>query len=123
LAARKKSAVKKRIIPIPKAPEVTNEADSLREFAVEAEQVSLLKKHQGWQILQRDLNNYITGTALNLPYLVPNSKDFNEARILFIASDKILKMVEDYEENKKRALELLERIDNPDKHIVLDVDN
>jgi hypothetical protein len=32
-------------------------------------------------------------------------------------------MVEDYIDNRKQALELLHKIENPDKTIVLDVDN
>ena len=115
---RKKSAVKKRL------PEKTdNEVDSLREYALEAEQVELMTRHNGWVILEQDLNFYKNGIGEKLPYLDPKSKDFTEARILYIAADKLLKMVIDYAENKKRALELLERIDNPKQNIVLDVDN
>ena len=117
LVARKKS--------VKKAPEVKadNEVDSLREYILEAEQVDILRKNNGWAILERDFNQYKNGISEKLPYLDPKSKEFIESRILYIAADKLLKMVEDYAENRKRALELLNRIDNPEENIVLDVDN
>ena len=125
MAAKKKLAVKKKIIvkPEPQLETTTNEIDSLREYAVEAEQVELLKNNRGWLILERDLQQYKSGIGEKMAYLNPKSPEFEEARILFIASDKILKMVEDYGENRKRAMELLERLDNPKENIVLDVDN
>jgi hypothetical protein len=115
LAAKRKSAVK--------LTETNNEVDSLREFALEAEQVGLLQKYRGWEILERDLGQYKNEIGSKLPYLDPKSKEFTESRILYIAADKLMKMFEDYAENRKRALELLERIDNPKEHIILDVDN
>jgi len=118
--AKRKSAVKKVVV---KPQPTGNEVDSLREYAVEAEQVELLAQNAGWQILERDLNAYRDAIGSKLAYISPLSKEFEEARILFISSDKILQMVSDYSENKKRAMELLDRIDNPDKNIILDVDN
>lgn len=102
---------------------MNNEADSLREYALEAEQVDLLRKQPGWQILERDLDQYLNEIGEKLPYLDTKSKEFREARVLYIASDKLLKMILDYAENRKRALELLEKLDNTKENIVLDVDN
>jgi len=119
---KKKSAIKKVKPEVIKTQPITNEVDSLREYAVEAEQVELLRQNSGWQILERDLNAYRDAIGGKLAYMSPLSKEFDDARILFIASDKILQMVSDYSENKKRAMELLDRIDSPEK-IVLDVDN
>jgi len=113
--AKRKSAIKKEV--------ATNEIDSLREYTLEAEQVELLRQHNGWLILERDLEQYKAEIGEKLPYLNPKSPEFQEARILFIASDKALKMVEDYIENRRRALELLNKIENPKENIVLDVDN
>lgn len=115
MAVRKKS--------VKKTETVNNEVDSLREYTLEAEQVDLLKTQPGWQILQRDLDQYLNEIGSKLPYLNTKSKEYSEARVLYIASDKLLKMVLDYEENRKRALELLEKLDNTKENIVLDVDN
>jgi len=124
LAGRKKSAVKAERQFGEVIPEKTdNEADSLREYSLEAEQVELLKNYNGWAILERDLKSYKDGISSKIAYLDPKSSEFAEARVLFIAADKVLKMVDDYANNRKRALELLERIDNTRENIILDVDN
>lgn len=115
MAARKKSVKKEEII--------NNEVDSLREYAAEAEQVDLLKTQPGWRILERDLSQYLDEIGSKLPYLNTKSKEFAEARMLYLASDKLLKIVLDYAENRKRAIELLDKLDNPRENIVLDVDN
>lgn len=103
--------------------ETNNEVDSLRDYILEADQVDLLKQHNGWSIIERDFNQYKDEISSKLAYLDPKSKEFAEARVLYISADKLLKMFDDYAENKKRAVELLNRIDNPDKNIILDVDN
>ncbi len=104
-------------------PKTTDEMDLLREYVAEAEQVNLLTTHPGWGILARDFKEYKEQIGNKLPYLRCYTPDFEESRILFIASDKALKMVEDYAENRKRAMELLHRLDNPQDNIVLDMDN
>jgi len=103
--------------------ETNNEVDSLREYILEAEQVDLLKRNSGWLIIERDFNQYKDEISSKLAYLDPKSAEFREARILYISADKLLKMFDDYAENRKRALELLNRIDNPKENIILDVDN
>lgn len=103
--------------------ETNNEVDSLREFASEAELVGQLQTQPGWAILERDLTQYKNEISSKLAYLNTKSKEYSEARLLFIASDKLFSLFNDYAENRKRALELLEKIDNTKENIVLDVDN
>lgn len=100
-----------------------NEVDSLREYASQAELVSLLKTTPGWEIIEADLLLYKSSIGEKIAYLQPYTKEFNEARILYIAADKVLKIFDDYAENKVRALELLKKIDNPQDSITLDMDN
>lgn len=100
-----------------------NELDSLREYVEEAEAVDTLTRQVGWGIIERDLHAYKQEIGSKIAYLDPSSKEFNEARILYLAADKLLGLFNDYAENKKRALELLAKIDNQGEHIVLDVDN
>jgi len=119
---KKKRTTKSAVKQNPVSP-TNNEADSLREYVLEAEQVELLKKYNGWAILERDLNQYRDEIGCKIAYLDPRSKVFTDARIQYIAADKLLKMMDDYAENRKRALELLDRIDNQKENIVLDVDN
>ncbi len=114
-----KSAVKKNLV----VKSTENEVDSLREFSLEAEQVELLTRQNGWAILERDVEQYKNEKYSKLAYLDPRSKEFTESRILYLAGVKLLELVNDYAENRKRALELLERIDNTKENIVLDVDN
>lgn len=113
----------------PQAQEVSlpqtqlSEEDDLRVFAAEAEQVGLMAKHLGWQILSRDLSSARMKIGERLAYLNPKTALFEDSRIEYIAIDKILKMVDDYELNRAKTLELLERLDNPRENIALDVDN
>jgi uncharacterized protein with PIN domain len=121
---RRKSEVDSKTFTLDDTARVaTSEVEDLREYTLEAEQVELLRQHNGWLIMERDFEQYKKEIGCRLPYLNTKSKEFQEARILFIASDKALKMVEDYIDNRKQALELLHKIENPDKTIVLDVDN
>ena len=101
----------------------SNDLDSLRDFVLEAEQVELRKNYNGWTILERDIKQYKSEQYTKLAYLNPKSKEFYEAKVLYLAGVKLLELVNDYAENRKRALELLERIDNTKENIVLDVDN
>jgi len=100
-----------------------NEIDSIREFTAEAELVDLLIKQPGWAIIERDLCSYREGIGSKIAYLDPGSIEYKESRILFIGADKALSLFRDYEENKKRAVELLKKIENPQENIALDVDN
>jgi len=43
--------------------------------------------------------------------------------VLFIAVDKLFAIINDYQENRVKAIELLEKIQNPDLAITMDVDN
>uniref|UniRef100_A0A6M3LIA2 Uncharacterized protein n=1 Tax=viral metagenome TaxID=1070528 RepID=A0A6M3LIA2_9ZZZZ len=122
-AKKVKSAVLKNLAVKPEQVETNNEVDSLRDYILEAEQVDLLKRQNGWNIIERDFKQYKDEISSKLAYLDPKSKEFSEARILYISADKLLKMFDDYAENRKRAIELLNRIDNPRENIILDVDN
>ena len=104
-------------------PQSLSEPEDLRMYVGEAEQVELLTRQQGWEILRRDMDDYRERLGASLPYMNPKTATFEDARILYIASDKLIKMVEDYAENRRRAIELLQKIDNPQENIILDVDN
>jgi hypothetical protein len=118
--ARKSVARKSLVV---KPVETNNEVDSLREYASEAELVGQLQKQPGWEIIERDLTQYKNEISSKIAYLDPKSKEFSEARVLFISADKLFSLFNDYAENRKRALELLEKIDNTAENIILDVDN
>ena len=106
-----------------KSVQKENEIDSLREYARQAELVGLLKTQPGWEILESDLRQYKSAIGEKIAYLNPKSVEYHNSRILFIAADKVLKIVDDYAENRQRALDLLEKLDNQQENIVLDVDN
>jgi hypothetical protein len=106
-----------------KSKKQENEIDSLREYAAQAELVELLKTQPGWEIIANDLQQYKSSIGEKIAYLNPKSEEYHTARILYIAADKVLKIVDDYAENRRRALDLLEKLDNQQENIVLDVDN
>ena len=117
-------ARKKKEVPVVHQdnPEL-EEQEQLKQFSLEAEQVALMTNHQGWQILQRDLDDYKKRISETLPYISPKNKEYTEARIMYIASDRLLKMIEDYQVNRKRALEFIDKLDNLKENIVCDIDN
>lgn len=114
--------IKKKKKKVELQPQSLSEPEDLRMYIGEAEQVGLLTRHPGWEILRRDMEDYREKIGTTLAYMNPKTPAFEDARTLFIAADKLLKMVEDYAANRSRAVELLERIDNPQENIILDVD-
>jgi len=120
---RKKRVSLKKVVPVKTVEVPQDEMEELRFYVAEAEKVSIMCASPGWEILERDLNQYKSHISEKLAYIDPYSPAYEESRILYIASDKILKMIADYAENKRRALELLYKIDNKQDNIVLDMDN
>lgn len=82
-----------------------------------------MTQQAGWGIIERDLTNYRREIGKKIAYLNPKRPEFNEARILFLAADKLINMVNDYQENRDMAMELLEKLENPDLAIAMDIDN
>lgn len=122
--ARKKKAILRSNEEVVLDAEVQlDEMSDLRFYVAEAEKIELMQMTQGWQILERDLSQYKSQISSKLAYISPKLPEFEESRILFIAADKILSIVNDYAENRKRAIELLKKIDNPQDNIILDMDN
>jgi len=66
---------------------------------------------------------YQSGIASRIAYLDPSKPEQREARILFIAVDKVFNLINDYAENKTKAQEMLEKLNNPDTTVTMDVDN
>ena len=106
----------------PKSQETPKPSD-LQEFIVEANQVQNLANHEGWRILERDLLEYREGLVNRIAYLDPSDPKCREARVLFIAVDKIFSLVNDYAENRKNAIDMLNKMENPDLATAMDVDN
>lgn len=98
-------------------------ADNLRAFITEADQIDFLTKQMGWDIIVRDFNIYKTQKASEIPYLDKDSVAFQNAILEYRAIDKFFKLIDDYKINRQRAIEALEKIEHPESHITLDVDN
>lgn len=99
------------------------EPEELRSFVNEAEQVSLMTRHPGWEILRRDIDDTRSKIGNKLAYFNPKTPEFEEARITYLSLDRLIRTIEDYAENRKRVLELLDKLEHPKDNIVLDVDN
>jgi len=97
--------------------------DELLEYIEEAEKVRLMTTTEGWNIIKNDISRYLSEIGNRLPYLDPASKEFYDSRLLYIASDKLIKMVEDYEFNRKKAEELLLKLNTQENVVMADVDN
>lgn len=96
--------------------------EDLEEFIREADEVKVLTTMRGWGIIARDLNEYRDGLINKLAYIDPKRPEHEEARILFIAVDKLFAIVNDYQENRDKAIELMNKLQNPELAVALDVD-
>ncbi len=101
----------------------TPNPSDLEDFIREADEVRALTASRGWSIIERDLNEYRNQIISKLAYLDPSKLEHKEARVLFIATDKVLSLVNDYEENRVKAIEMLNKLNNPDLAVTMDIDN
>jgi len=97
--------------------------EELLEFVDEATKVEQLTESEGWSIIKRDIQMYMSELSSRFAYLDPKTQEFLESRILYIASDKLIKMVEDYNVNNMKAKELLLKLATQSNTVVADVDN
>ncbi len=97
--------------------------EDLQEFIREADEVRSLTMTKGWSIIERDLTEYRDGLVTRLAYISPKKPEHAEARILFIAVDKLFAIINDYQENRDKAIELLEKLNNPELAVTMDIDN
>ena len=105
------------------APTEQSSPRELEEYIQEANEVQQLTSMRGWHILKRDLLGYREGLMSKLAYMNVSRPEFDELRRLFIASDKLISMVEDYRVNREMAEKYLKVLNNPEVAIALDVDN
>ena len=110
-------------LQVKKAPIETRSPREIEDFIQEANEVRQLTTLRGWGILLRDLNNYRMAVMSKLAYINPNRPEYSEYRMLFLAADKIISMVEDYEVNRDKSIELLNKLQNQDITVTMDVDN
>ena len=118
-----KRASKKPKLRLQTVAQETPKPSDLHEFIVEANQVQNLVNHEGWKILERDLTEFRNGIMDKLPYVNPSKPIHYEACILAIAVDKIFSLVNDYSENREHAIDMLNKMENPDLATTMDVDN
>jgi len=97
--------------------------ENLQAYILEANEVQQMTQHPGWVIIERDLKSFRNTIIDKLVYSSPKSREFDENRVLFVGIDKILALVNDYNINREKAIEELEKLNNPDVAIQLDVDN
>ena len=116
------SRTKKETTQFLVAPNVS-EAEDLRIYAADAEKVELMTRTPGYEIIKNNLEEYRLKIGESIAYLNPTTKEYYEARTMYIASDKLLKLIEDYAFNRQRAVEFLKKLDNLNENVILDVDN
>ncbi len=97
--------------------------NELEDFIREANEVKALTQQGGWHILTRDLISLKDGLAKRLAYVSPKRPEHEEARIQFIAIDKLFALIDDYENNRNESIKLLDKLQNPDLAITMDIDN
>ena len=110
-------------MPLQTAVPETPKPSDLIDYIKEASEVKNLTLQRGWKIIERDLLEYREGLINRFAYLDPSKPECREARVLFIAVDKIFSLINDYQENRDKAIELLTKMENPDLATIMDVDN
>ena len=121
MANRGRPRKKPELIEKPNPPE-KQDPQELADFIQEANEVHQLTNMRGWQIIRRDLMSYRESIVSRLAYINPKRVEFNELRLLFLAADKLISMVEDYKVNRDKAKEYLDKLVNPEVAVPLDVD-
>jgi hypothetical protein len=94
----------------------------LEDFIREADEVRLITTQAGWHIIERDITEYRNSLINKLAYTDPTKPEFREAVILFVASDKLLALINDYQENRDKAIELMNKLENPNLAVAMDID-
>ena len=110
-------------LQVRQAPTQQSSPVELEEYIQEANEVNQLTSMRGWHILKRDLMGYRETLMSKLAYMNVSRPEFDELRRLYIASDKLISMVEDYKVNRDKAMEYLNVLNNPELAVALDVDN
>ena len=116
-----KSKDKKQLKPLPRSN--ISAPQDLEEFILEANEVKALTASPGWGIVERDLARLQAGIVPKLAYLDDAKPEVKEAKRLYIGIDKVLALINDYEANRDKAIEMLEKLENPDLAVAMDIDN
>ena len=95
----------------------------MEAYIREASEVKQMTASAGWGILERDLLSLQAGIVPKIVYLESKRPESYEAKLLYIGIDKIIALVNDYEANRDKAIELLTKLQNPDLAVTLDIDN
>ena len=73
--------------------------------------------------MERDLSALRESVVPKLAYLHSKRPEHYEARIVYAGVDTFLALIDDYQVNRDKAIELLNKLQNPDLAITMDVDN
>jgi len=104
-------------------PVEINAPRELNDFIIEANEVKQLTSMRGWEIIKRDLAGYKEGIMQKLAYINPRRMEYNELRLLYLSANKIISLVEDYQVNKEKSVEYLNKLQNLDLAVTFDIDN
>lgn len=99
-----------------------NHKDDLEKYLADAYEVEHMSRSAGWSILERDAKTNLSNLSKVWLTLDPNSKEYNECRILGLASLQLLETVNNYAAQRKKAEELWLRLTFPEDSIALDMD-
>lgn len=95
----------------------------LEEFIAEANHVRSLKHHPGWQIIERDLREFLRGASRIWMTHEKDSPAFKALRLNSLAAQKLLDLVEDYEANRIKVEQEWLKENFPDEYVQSDIDN
>lgn len=95
----------------------------LEAFIAEANHVRSLRHHPGWQIIERDIREYLNGVSHVWMNHEKDTPKFRQMRVNALACQKLLDMVDDYEANRIKAEQEWLKEELPDLYVQSDIDN
>jgi len=119
---RKKKASKKPKLVLKSPSKQVLEVQDLEAYIREAGEVKATVSTGGWAILERDLLRIRESIVPKLAYTNPKNTEFYEAQLLYVGIDKLLALIEDYATNRDKAIEHLNKLQNPELAVTMDVD-
>lgn len=96
---------------------------NLEAFIREANIVRSMTQTEGWQILRRDIDSFLSESSRIWCLIDKNHPKFDELRVQTIACRKLISMTEDYEANRIKAEHEWLRQQFPEMYVQADVDN
>jgi len=95
----------------------------VENFISEANEVDIMTGTKGWDIMRRDIAEYMRNSNRLWMTMDQSSPQFEELRIRTLACHMLMSMVQDYKTNRVKMMDFYLKVKLPEYFIPFDVDN